>query len=420
MQDQQSHEIPVSPGRIVTLDVVRGVAVLGILAMNIIAFAMPEQVYLNPTAYGWESTADGVAWLVNFLFIDGRMRGLFSFLFGASMLLVIERAEANGVPSERIHFSRMAWLLIFGLVHRYLIWWGDILSLYAPIGMIAWFFHSLPARRLIGIGTVLILAEFASWVQACVQTIRASIAAAAPGASASAIEAWDEIRSQLDIVSLQQLTDTLDLFRGSYSGIVAHQLTVGWSEPITDLIYYGPETLGYMLFGMAALKTGFLTGAWRPRSYVRVAAVGFAVGIPCYALLAWQLLKSDFSPIALTAYALAASTLVRPAMIVATAALVILLARNGGALAQRFAAAGRAAFTNYLGTSIVMTTLFYGYGFGLYGHLSRAQLWLVVVPAWALMLLWSKPWLDRYRYGPFEWLWRSLARWQIQPMRRAI
>lgn len=419
MNVQLGHEKAVSAGRIVTLDVVRGVAVLGILAMNIIAYAMPEQVYLNPSAYGWESTADGISWLVTFLFIDGRMRGLFSFLFGASMLLVIERAEANGAPSERIHFTRMAWLLIFGLVHRYLIWWGDILSLYAPIGMIAWFFYQLPARRLAGIGTALILAEFVSWAQVCVQTIRASIAAAAPDASAGAIEAWDEIRSQLDIVSLQQLTDTLDLYRGGYAGIVAHQFSVGWSEPITDLIYYGPETLGYMLFGIAALKSGFLTGAWQPRSYFRMATIGFAVGIPGYALLAWRLLESDFSPIAITAYALTASTLIRPLMIVATAALVILLARSRGALAQRFAAAGRAAFTNYLGTSIVMTTLFYGYGFGLYGHLSRAQLWLAVVPAWIFMLLWSKPWLDRYRYGPFEWLWRSLARWQLQPMRRA-
>ncbi len=105
-------------------------------------------------------------------------------------------------------------------------------------------------------------------------------------------------------------------------------------------------------------------------------------------------------------------------MVVATAALIIIVSRSGGAFAGRIAAAGRAAFTNYLGTSIVMTTLFYGYGIGLFGQLSRAELWIPVVAMWAVMLLWPKPWLERYRYGPLEWVWRSLARGQLQPMRK--
>jgi uncharacterized protein len=122
---------------------------------------------------------------------------------------------------------------------------------------------------------------------------------------------------------------------------------------------------------------------------------------------------------ALFAYSVAATVLIRPFMIVALAALVILLTREGGWLTQRIAAAGRSAFTNYLGTSIIMTGIFYGWGFGLFGELSRAQLWLVVIAMWLLMLAWSKPWLERFHYGPFEWLWRSLARWELQPMRKA-
>jgi uncharacterized protein len=97
---------------------------------------------------------------------------------------------------------------------------------------------------------------------------------------------------------------------------------------------------------------------------------------------------------------------------------VILLTRGGGPLTERVAAAGRAALSNYLGTSILMSGLFYGWGFGLYGDLSRIQLWIPVVAMWAFMLLWSKPWLDRFNYGPFEWLWRSLARMRLQPMRK--
>jgi uncharacterized protein len=87
-------------------------------------------------------------------------------------------------------------------------------------------------------------------------------------------------------------------------------------------------------------------------------------------------------------------------------------------LLERVAAAGRAAFTNYLGTTIVMTTIFYGYGLGLYGHVSRPMLWLFVLGAWGMMLFWSKPWLERFHYGPLEWLWRSLARMELQPFRK--
>jgi uncharacterized protein len=106
-------------------------------------------------------------------------------------------------------------------------------------------------------------------------------------------------------------------------------------------------------------------------------------------------------------------------MVLGWACLILLLARPGGALTLRIAAAGRMAFTNYLVTSLICTTLFYGYGLGWFGHLSRAELYLVVLAIWALMLLWSRPWLARFRYGPFEWLWRSLARWRFQPMRGA-
>ena len=146
--------------------------------------------------------------------------------------------------------------------------------------------------------------------------------------------------------------------------------------------------------------------------------VGFGIGIPAYVLLAWGYAQSGFTLPMTFAYVMAATVPFRPLMILATAALIILLTRRGGWLVDRIAAAGRTAFTNYLGTSILMTTLFYGYGFGLYGSLSRAELWPVVFAAWALMLLWSKPWLERFRYGPFEWLWRSLARGELQPMRR--
>jgi uncharacterized protein len=401
--------------RIATLDIVRGVAVMGILAMNIVMFAMPFQAYTNPLAYGMESGADLGSWIFSFVLIDGKMRGLFSFLFGASTLLVIERAGERG---DAVQFRRMAWLLVFGLIHFYLIWSGDILALYAVVGMLAWFFHQAAPRTLVGLGLGLVAFQFLLYALISMTFFQAHAAAAAPGASAEAIQAWASVKSDLAAPSADALAETLATYRGGYGGILAQRLTDELTTPIVSLLLTGWETLGYMLFGMAALKTGFLTGAWSDRAYRRVAVAGFAIAVPAYALLAWLLIRDDFGLALLFALSNTATILLRPVMIVAIAALIILLTRRGGALVDRIAAAGRAAFTNYLGTSLVMTTLFYGYGLGWFGTLSRVELWLVVIAMWALMLLWSKPWLDHYRYGPFEWLWRTLARGALQPMRR--
>ena len=405
------------PARIATLDIVRGVAVMGILAMNIVGFALPEQAYVNPMAAGSRGSADIASWVFSFVFIDGKMRGLFSFLFGASLLLVIQRAEAKGEPAARIHFRRMAWLLLFGLVHFYLIWSGDILSLYAPVGMIAGLFIDRSPKALVRSALVLILVQFLVFGYLAGAFYSASAAAAAPGAGAEAVARWTEMKSDF-VVPPAALADTLALYRGGYAGIVQHRTGEALLDPLVNLAFFGWETLAYMLLGMAGLKSGFLTGAWPRARYVRAALLGYAVSAPAYALLAWAIVRDGFRVPTLFALEFAASVLVRPPMIVALAALIILLTARGGVLVGRIAAAGRAAFTNYLGTSLVMTTLFYGYGLGLFGQLSRAQLWLVVLPAWAAMLLWSKPWLDRYLYGPFEWLWRSLARGALQPMRK--
>ena len=175
----------IAPGeRIATLDIIRGVAVMGIFGVNVIAFAMPEQAYFNPSVYGLRSPADLALWFATFILIDGKMRGLFSFLFGASLLLVVERAEAAGRNPAEVHYSRMAWLLVFGLVHFYLIWWGDILSLYAPVGMVAYAFRRFEPRRLLTLGGLLILVQFLLFAMFALTTFQEQAAAAAPHASA--------------------------------------------------------------------------------------------------------------------------------------------------------------------------------------------------------------------------------------------
>ena len=406
-------------GRIATLDTIRGVAVMGIFAVNVIAFAMPFQAYFNPLAYGLESGADRALWFATFILIDGKMRGLFSLLFGASMLLVIERAGAAGLAPAKVHYSRMVWLLLFGCLHYYLIWFGDILTLYAMVGMVAFLFRKLTVRALLLWGLGLAAFEMLFSSGGAWQFFAHEAAARTPGASAEALAEWRSMSGEFAIPDSAALSHELALFRGPWLGIVREQLTEGLTGPLFQLLFGGAETLGYMLLGMAGLKSGFLKGEWADERYRRIALWTLAVSIPVYAIMAWIVDRSGHDVAVFFLIFFVAAAPFRLAMMAGYAALIILLSRRGGPLAQRIAAAGRAAFTNYLGTSLIACAVFYGWGFGLYGRLSRLEAWLAVPLVWLLILLWSKPWLDRFRYGPFEWLWRSLARFSLQPMRRA-
>lgn len=391
------------PARLAALDTVRGVAVLGILLLNILSFGLPQAAYLNPRAWGGWHGADLAAWAVNFVLFDGRMRGLFSFLFGASMLLVIERAEAKGENAASVHYRRMGWLLVFGLAHLWLIWEGDILAHYAMIGMLAYALRELPTEKLLALGVALIAATTLLFAGFPI-----------------AVQEGRDLPALVQIMGVPpaaEIVRELALHRGGYAGILQARLAEHGLSPLTLLWVYGPETLAYMLFGMAGLRSGMLRGAWPRARYRRWLLICWGITLPAYAALALWIVHAQFS---LSAMAWAGWMLpvpLRPAMIAGWACLILLLAKPGGALTTRLAAAGRMAFTNYLATSLTCTALFYGYGLGWFGELSRWQLYLVVAALWTAMLLWSKPWLARFRFGPFEWLWRSLARGRLQKLR---
>lgn len=402
----------IAPGqRIATIDVVRGVAVLGILAMNIVNFAMPRAAYMNPRAYGGWEGVDLAAWAIDFVLVDGKMRGLFSLLFGASMLLVIDRAEARGENPATIHYSRMAWLLAFGLAHLFLVWDGDILAHYALVGMIAFLCREMPVHRLVGMALVLLLIDLTIF-----GTLPFAVAALQDARSAEDLRMLAEFRRSFGIPTVAEIAQELARYRGGYAALVEHRVAEQAMAPVNSFFLYGPETLAYILMGMAALRGGLLDGSWPRARYLRWALVCFGIGIPAGAAVAGYMIWRGFDMQAVVIGAMALSTPIRPVMILGWACLIVLLARPGGALTARLAAAGRMAFTNYLATSLICTTLFYGYGLGWFGHLSRAQLWLVVLAVWAAILLWSKPWLGRFAYGPMEWLWRSLARRNAQPI----
>ncbi|HEX2625117.1 MAG TPA: DUF418 domain-containing protein [Sphingomicrobium sp.] len=401
--------------RIRSLDITRGVAVMGIFSVNVVGMAMIQIAYFYPPAFGFDGQADRLMWLANFILIDGKLRALFSIMFGASTMLIIDRAVAAGRSAWRTHYARMAVLLGFGLAHFFLLWWGDILTHYAAVGTVAFLFARLSAERLLAIAAVGFLLFAAPSAVVSANRLSQAAAAAAPEANADAVTRWNESRKPFFPDAATIAAD-----RADHASITAHvrsSVREGVFTPF-DLGSLWIETLSLMLLGMAGYKAGFLTGNWSDRSYRRVAAIGIGTGLLVYAAFGWWTWASDFA-LAVSRAAYGGFTpLFRPVMATGYAALAILATRRRSAVGDRLAAVGRMAFTNYLMCTVIGVFVFYGFGGDLYAQVSRGEAWLLVPPVWLLMLAWSKPWLDRFHYGPFEWAWRSLARGRAQPMRK--
>ncbi len=370
---------------------------MGILLMNIVSFGFPENAHANPLVAKHASQFDVWAWASMFVIVDGKMRGLFSLLFGASMLLVMQRAEAKGESAISVHRRRMWWLLLIGAVHGYLIWDGDILMLYATCGLIAAGLAGSDQESLLQWAVGLIFANWFIWGGVSLLSLAAM--KSAPEAAEIALE--------------------IKAYSGSYYDALAYRFSAEEiALPLLVFISNALETIGLFALGMALLRNGFLVGTWKEQDYWRIAEIGYLIGIPPLVALAAFAWTRGFDMRVMTAIEISIAPPFRIAVMMGHVALLALIIKRfmRSGLMARIAAAGRAAFTNYLGTSILMTTLFYGYGFGLFGQLARWQAYLIVPLVWVLMLLWSKPWLDRFHYGPAEWLWRSLARGARQPM----
>lgn len=401
-----------TPARHQSLDVIRGVAVMGILLANIVAFGLPEAAYFSPLAWGRSGAPEKLAWFLNFVFVEGRFRGLFSALFGASMLLVIERADANGDNGVALHLRRMFWLLVIGCLHLYLFWWGDILAHYALTGVIALFFHQQRARTLLLLALMMLLVSVILNAASA-----AALFAAADRATPAEVALWNGFASAFGVPPRGDMLREIAAMRGSFGDAAAWR----WHhavDPFTFLPIVAPDTLGAMLLGMAGLRSGFVTASWTPAAYRRVALVGVPLSLAGYAAVGWHTMASGFDQRWVYTGSLVLSLPLRMCGYVSYAATIMLLARPDGPLAARFAATGRMAFSNYLGTTLVMDLLFTGWGLGLFGALDRAWLYAIVPVVWLVMLTWSPAWLARFRHGPLEWLWRSLVRGRPAALRR--
>ena len=407
-----------APGpRYPTLDIVRGVAVMGILTMNIGAFALPEAAYFMPVGPQSEGAANEASWLFSFVVFNNKMRALFSILFGASCLLIIERAMASGQSPAKVHFGRMGWLYAFGLFHLLFIWWGDILALYALAGFILYFARDLSAGALWRWAIAMFAFEFLLFGLTSLVGVFLLMGwlpeNVAPGLA-------DDLSTTLAYIP-SKYADEVALLQSGYGAIWADR----WAEmPMAAAMWLMlmPNTLGLMFVGMALYRNGFLVGAWTKERYARTAGWIFVITIPVNVAMGLWLLANDNDPLIGFAINLGFGTVFQLLMAVGWASLLLWWSVDGGIATKAgaiLARTGQMAFTNYLGTSIVMTSLFYGYGLGLFGQVERVWLWAFVLAAWGAMMAGSWYWLGRYRYGPLEWLWRSLARAKLQPMRRS-
>ena len=419
--------------RIGSLDVLRGVAVFGILLMNISAFGLVWQAYGNPNAAGGSDGLNLLLFKIMNVGFEGTMRGTFSILFGAGIYLMTERMEnaGAGLTTAEIHFRRMTWLMIFGFIHwSLLLWTGEILFAYSLCGFVLFAFRKIvPIKQFaLGIAALLIAAfwlnqDYHEMVGLAEQAQVAETQVAA-GQSLSpeqqmALDKWNE-----EVSHVIPTEESNAMFEGWHEGSYLDAVTGMWDFNVEFQWKGAPfwllfDMMPFMLIGMALLKWDVLSAARSVGFYAGAAILGYGIGITL-GLYEYSLLEAgDFGPVA-GAEAGRTYQFSRLAMVAGHIGLILLIVKLGLLrwLQKGLAAAGQMALTNYIGQTLICTLLFYDFGFGLYGAFERYQLYLLVLTIAAVEMVFSVIWLRTYRFGPLEWVWRSLTYWKPQPMRK--
>jgi uncharacterized protein len=379
--------------RIRSLDVLRGVGVLGMLAVHIQLFAFPMLARSNPTAYGDFQGVNRWVWLSTAVLADGKFITIFAMLLGASIVMLPDRASEGATPVWRTHMRRMAALLVLGLMHAYLVWYGDMLVFLALCGAVVFFARRLSPRWLLVLGGL----------------------AFAAGSLLTLALTWSMAQGPPDALAAWK-----DHYTPRRVNIVAeiNQYQAGWAEQMRYRVpaareihtshfvtYLFWQMTGLMLLGMALYRLGVLSAARSRAFYLRIGSLGFGAGTLLISLGLWRsfAMKWDLLDFALVSQQLHYWGNLLVAL--GWTALVMLLCQRGWKLAP-VAAVGRMALTNYLLQSLICTTIFYGHGLGLFGQVDRAGQFLIVLGVWGIQLLASSAWLGYFALGPVEWVLR--------------
>ena len=424
-------------GRLPSLDVLRGFALLGILMANIQDFASPtgilHDVPLDVVSQsGSHHALDVAVMTVQWLFIEGKMRALFGLLFGAGTVLLLERLEkrSGAKLAADIFHRRSMWLLAFGILHGSLIWSGDILLFYGSLALLALYpLRDVGARYLIGIGLALSLAggtlgianamDLGAALPAAALQEGAATARASHTAPTAAQERAIDAAVALRTEELQAIPKAVTAGRRGY--LASEPDNAKGEADFVVLVFrtgWVFEVLGIMIVGMGLYKIGFLSARLPSGVYLGTAVGGYAISMTIVLVGIQHSRRFGFSDAITTIYMFLPYGIQQIAGMLANASVVLLLVRNRRfvPLQQALAAVGRTALSNYLFTSVVCQFLFKWGPWKLYGALEYYQQVYVVVCVWAVNIAASVLWLRLFSFGPLEWLWRSLTYWKLQPL----
>lgn len=422
--------------RIVSIDLFRGIAVLGILLINIVGFGLATGGDFGTQIFADTGSANFFSYAVVYILFEGKMRALFCMLFGAGIILFsINKENVDHKRVAMLFYLRMCWLILFGLINAHLLLWvGDILFFYGLFGMLVFLLRKMKPRYMVmAVPVVTII-----WFVVCTffyhdvreKRIAYTVAEQAQKAGQQlssvqqrALVDWREIEKSM----LPNETDaqaTAVRMRSSYKVVAAEIRPRAFKAETSYLVIELGDNIALMLLGMALLKWGFFTGKWKSRQYRLIMLIGYAVAIPITVYELWYAAEYTTSASALflklEQTAIPWKNLLYPVqrifMVIAHCAALMLLVKSGylTAICNRLKAVGQMALTNYIVQTILCSLFFFGYGLGYYDQLELYQLYYVVAAIWLLQLIYSPLWLKRFKFGPLEWLWRSLTYKQVK------
>ncbi len=422
--------------RILFLDCVRGMAILGILIMNITAQGQAYQLYENMDVRHALTGFNYYAWGIETFIFEGTMRGLFSILFGAGTLLLINRLQKNnsGLVPVDIYYRRLLWLLVFGLINAFILLWpGDILYTYALAGLLLFPFRNLSVKKLLLAAFIVLVIisykESAGLFEKKDIITKGRAAQALVAQKKTLTDEQKEVLGKWEGLKKNGAKDSLPARLAEEEKKIVHknyaQIFKYFAEQNVNIQSIGFyrfniwDVLVFFFLGMALFKSGFITGSQSTRTYVLTAFTGTAIGLLLNYIDLSTLYRVQFDYIKyLEQSKFGFYEIRRIFQTMGYLSILILLYRSGigKKLMGIFAPAGQMAFTNYLSQSIITSVIFYG--FGLFATLQRYQLYYVVGSIWIFQIIFSHIWLRYFRLGPFEWLWRSLTYWKKQPLKK--
>lgn len=417
--------------RISSVDTLRGFALLGILVINVVCFAMPMAALFNPMACGDFSGINEFSWRFTYVIFFQKFMAIFSMLFGAGLILMYERYESTGRPFAKVYYRRLLWLWLIGIIHAYFLWYGDILFTYAVCGLLLYPLKKISGKILILLGIIIFLLGIPPLIgigyvfdYVKTQAVEASEARDAgeelTPLQKSMLENWDEMKQGFNPTN-EHVAIEIETHRGDYWEIFIFRALMSiiiQTFGLASMIFW--RVSGLMLMGMGLMKLGIFSARRSKKYYLTCAIAGYLIGLPIVIYGSSELIKNNFDAIFKFMIGVHYDYIGGLFIAFAHICAVMYICKLGiwTKIRERLAAVGRMTLTNYLLQTIVMTTIFYGYGFGLFAEFNHATLLLFVVAIWIIQLYYSPIWLRYYRFGPVEWFWRSMTYMHDQPLRR--